>query len=251
MAHGMIQFVQRIDVGLIGGTGIGTRLAALGGTPLHVPTKFGVMRCRVVELSGAKVAVIQRHSTGHKVPPHDVNYLALAAGAQQLGITTCLSSAAVGSLHEEWPVGTLAVCTDFLDFSGRTQTLHSCDVVHTDFTDPFPASRLLLTACKNLKVEAKESAVYACANGPRYETPEEIRRYATLGADVVGMTAATEAIALGEAGVAYGCLSVVTNFAAGLSATKLQHAEVTTAMESSGESVTDVLCEAARLAAGG
>lgn len=249
MPHGMIRLVLRIDVGLIGGTGIGTRLAALDGTPLHVPTKFGVMRCRLVELSGASVAVIQRHSTGHKVPPHDVNYRALAAGAQKLGITTCLSSAAVGSLHEEWPVGTLAVCTDFLDFSGRTQTLFDSEVVHTDFTDPFPASRLLLSACQNLKVEAKESAVYACANGPRYETPEEIKRYAKLGADVVGMTAATEAIALGEAGIAYGCLSVVTNLAAGLSATQLQHTDVTSAMESSGESVTDVLCEAARLAA--
>ena len=83
--------------------------------------------------------------------------------------------------------------------------------------------------------------MYVCSNGPRYETPFEIETYRKLGADVVGMTAASEAIAMREAGIDYACLSVITNFAAGISATPLAHGEVAEQMDKSGEAAIKVL----------
>jgi purine-nucleoside phosphorylase len=68
--------------------------------------------------------------------------------------------------------------------------------------------------------------VYAGVLGPSYETPAEIRMLGMLGADVVGMSTVHEAIALRHRGVRVGALSVVTNFAAGLSDRPLDHAEV-------------------------
>ena len=232
----------KADVGLVGGTGIGERLEALGGQALLVPTPFGALRGRLVEHSGLSLLVVRRHSFGHRVPPHAVAYEAAAEGLRRLGVRACFASAAVGSLREDWGVGTLATCTDFLDVSGRGTTLFRSSVRHTDFSSPFPASQLLV------EDGVLGSCVYANVNGPRYETPGEVSLLRGLGADVVGMTAASEAIAMREAGVAYGCLAVVTNLGTGLSSSSLSHGEVGEAMESCGERAVQIMLRAAHRA---
>jgi purine-nucleoside phosphorylase len=77
--------------------------------------------------------------------------------------------------------------------------------------------------------------------GPSYETPAEIRMLGMLGADVVGMSTVHEAIALRHRGVAVGALSVVTNFAAGLSDGPLDHAEVQAVGAAAREKLTTLL----------
>src|SRR5580700_6582563 len=128
---------MQVDVGIIGGTGIGDRLLKFGGVALHVPTAAGLLRGRYVQINGLNLFLIGRHSAGHKVPPHKVNYKAMALGMKALGVKACLSTAAVGSLRRDWPAGSLAVCCDFLDVTGRHQTLYDRKVVHRDFSDPF------------------------------------------------------------------------------------------------------------------
>jgi 5'-methylthioadenosine phosphorylase len=242
MPHGKIVLVLRADVGLVGGTGVGGRLEALGGSALVVPTPFGPLRGRLVEVEGLSLVVVRRHAEGHKVPPHAVRYDAIADGLRRLGVRACLSSAAVGSLRADWGVGTMAACTDFLDASGRGLTLFSTEVKHTDFSSPFPASGFL----EGEGVVAP--CVYACMDGPRYETPFEVSLLRKLGADVVGMTAASEAIAMREAGVAYGCLAIVTNLGTGLAASQLSHGDVGEAMEQMGEKAVRVLLGACKKA---
>jgi 5'-methylthioadenosine phosphorylase len=235
--------MMRVDVGIVGGTGVSERLDELGGVPVHVPTLAGLVKGRVVDVGDRKVFVMRRHSAGHKVPPHLVNYKAMALGLKALGAKACFSTAAVGSLREDWPTGTMAVCADFLDFSGRQLTLFDREVVHTELGKPFgDAARRALIAAAGVE----ERCVYVCANGPRYETPQEIAVYRQLGGDVVGMTAATEAIAMREAGVDYACLAVVTNLACGLSPTPLGHGEVVAAMRAAGAKAVEALLEAAR-----
>jgi 5'-methylthioadenosine phosphorylase len=236
--------MMRVDVGIIGGTGVSERLAELGGETVHVPTPAGIARGKVVEVDGCTIFSMKRHSEGHKMPPHLVNYKSAALGLKALGAKACFATAAVGSLREDWPTGTQAVCTDFLDFSGREQTLFDREVVHTDFSFPFgqAARDALIKAAKH-----GEMCVYVCSNGPRYETPQEILLYRQLGGDVVGMTAATEAVLMREAGIDYACLAIVTNLAAGLSAAPLAHGDVERAMKSAGTEALDVLLEAVRL----
>jgi 5'-methylthioadenosine phosphorylase len=234
---------MRVDVGIIGGTGIGDRLLALGGTPVHIPTPAGILRGRLTEANGIEVLVVGRHSSGHKVPPHEVNYAAMALGMRSLGIRYCLSTAAVGSLRSDWGPGTLVSCSDFLDFSGRTPTLFNRTVTHTDFTYPF--SKLLRekmgAAATTEAIPVTAEGVYVCANGPRYETPQEIELYQQAGGDLVGMTATSEAILMREAGIEYGCLAIVTNFASGISSTPLNHLEVVEEMNRSGERAVKML----------
>jgi purine-nucleoside phosphorylase len=68
--------------------------------------------------------------------------------------------------------------------------------------------------------------VYAQVPGPHYETPAEIAMLRVLGADLVGMSTAVEAIAARAAGLEVLGVSLVTNAAAGLTGAPLDHAEV-------------------------
>jgi purine nucleoside phosphorylase len=61
-----------------------------------------------------------------------------------------------------------------------------------------------------------QGGVYICTNGPRLETPAEIRSYKILGADYVGMTCATEASLATEAGLKFAALAYSINWAAGI-----------------------------------
>lgn len=238
MAHGKISHVLKADVGLIGGTGVADRLAHLGGRTVHVPTRFGLLKGLLTEQGGRQVVIVRRHSKGHSVPPHKVDFRRIAEGLRCLGVRACFSSAAVGSLRDDWPVGTLASCTDFLDWSSRSQTLFDKQARHTDFSKPFPASKLL--SGKDVLTEC----VYACMNGPRYETPHEVTTLRSLGADVVGMTAATEAVVMREANIQYGCLAVVTNMGCGIAAEPLSHGEVTDVMTQRGDRIVEVMLAA-------
>ena len=234
---------MQVDAAIIGGTGMGDRLMRLGGKALHVPTAAGVMRGRLVHVEGRSVFLASRHSVGHKVPPHRVNYAALALGLRALGVGVCFSTAAVGSLRADWERGSFAVPSDFLDVTGRNLTLFERQVVHTDFSEPFAtrARNAILDGARACGVVAHDGGVYVCGNGPRYETPFEIELYKRVGGDVVGMTAASEAVLMREAGVTYACLCVVTNLAAGMEAEALDHQDVVREMDRAGEQAVAVL----------
>lgn len=239
---------MQADVAIVGGTGVGPRLATWPGRALAVPTPQGLLRGRVSEIQGVKVFAVQRHSAGHKTPPHLVNYRALAIGLKRLGVRACLATAAVGSLRPEFGPGTMLACHDFIDLTARRQTLFNRVVVHRDFSEPFsaPLRGHLVSAGQG---EVHDGGIYVCGDGPRYETPHEIELMRQWGGDVVGMTAATEAILLREAEVPYACLAVVTNLAAGLQA-ELSHEEVVDAMEARGDRIVEILLRAARLSLG-
>ncbi len=235
---------MHVDAAIIGGTGTGDQLLAMPGEVVHLPTSAGFLRGRLLDVEGKKVLALGRHSSGHKVPPHKVNYLAMARGLQELGARACFATAAVGSLRPEWGAGTLVVCSDFIDLTGRFQTLFDTSVVHTDFSQPFAGRNAILKAAGDVGEKVQDGGVYVCGNGPRYETPAEIKLYTQFGGDVVGMTAATEAILMREAGIDYGCLAIVTNLACGITDQPLSHEEVVDEMKRSGSRALKILMRA-------
>ncbi|MGZ5280084.1 MAG: phosphorylase family protein, partial [Pseudobdellovibrionaceae bacterium] len=60
-----------------------------------------------------------------------------------------------------------------------------------------------------------------------YETPAEVRYLKQIGCSAVGMSTVPESIAANHLGLRVAALSCITNLAAGLSAHKLTHQEVT------------------------
>jgi 5'-methylthioadenosine phosphorylase len=163
-------------------------------------------------------------------------------GLKALGVNYCLATAAVGSLRLDWPIGVMVACTDFIDMSGRNLTLFNKTVTHAAMESPFGANPWFLPAALGKANQGR--AVYLQANGPRYETDAEIHAYQGFGADIVGMTAASEATLMREAGIHYECLAVVTNYAAGLGKT-VDHRAVGDVMTHSSEPIFSVLTNAA------
>ena len=81
------------------------------------------------------------------------------------------------------------------------------------------------SAASSLKLKLQEG-VYLQVPGPNFETPAEIRAYGAMGADVVGMSTAVEAVAANHMGMKICGVSCIANMAAGISKTPLTHAEV-------------------------
>jgi len=92
-----------------------------------------------------------------------------------------------------------------------------------DLTELYPAG---LRALARQVDPTLTEGVYAGLNGPQYETPAEVAMLRKLGADLVGMSTALEAIAVHHLGASVLGISLVTNLAAGVSPTPLDHAEV-------------------------
>jgi 5'-methylthioadenosine phosphorylase len=224
---------------IIGGTGIGYLLQTGGGEPVEAATQFGILYA-VRRKDG--IYVVARHGPGHGLPPHKVPYKSISAGLIALGVDRCLSSGAVGSLDPSLRPGDLAAVSDFIDLSGRNVTMFEQGVHHTDFSSAITPTILK----KLLAAGADRSVVYACMNGPRYETPAEIRMLRAMGADVVGMTVATEAVVMREMGIEYGCLAIISNYAAGISDAELSHEEVVAEVNRAAAKAVQILLKAAR-----
>ena len=120
--------------------------------------------------------------------------------------------------------------TDHINFMG-TNPLRGAAVPglprFVDLTETYDKKlrELLFQAGKISKLKLQRG-VYLAVSGPSYETPAEIRAFATLGADAVGMSTVPEAIVARQCGLNVAAVSCITNLAAGISKEKLSHAEV-------------------------
>jgi 5'-methylthioinosine phosphorylase len=211
--------------GVIGGTGI----AALDGlvpVATHQPdTPYGAPSGPIREglLEGRRVYFLQRHGGSPAViPPHRVNYRANLWALQSLGVAEIVAINAVGGISPGMLPGTLVIPHQLIDYTwGREHTFDEGGdnpLMHIDFTEPYDRGlrMALLAAASCAGIACLDTGVYGASQGPRLETAAEIRRMATDGCDVVGMTGMPEAALAKELGIAYASVCMVVNPAAGL-----------------------------------
>jgi len=233
-----------IDAVIIGGSGVGKHLLTLGGSPLAVSTAFGTVRGQVLLVDGWKIMLLPRHGRGHKQPPHLVNYRAQARAAQELGAKLCLSTAAVGALTTDIAIRDTVICDGMIDASRqRPLTQFDTGVKHTPISQPFANS--VRAALIESSPVSRTRGVYLGVDGPRFETPDEILMFRAWGADLVGMTASSEAVAMAESRVPYGLLAIVTNYGCGLSDIPPSDEEVQEIMRDESPQIAQILIQSA------
>ena len=226
-------------IAIIGGSGVYDPEALQGFEKKLIETPYGPASCTVGKLFGNQVVFITRHGVGHSVPPHKINYRANIWALKSLGTEEILATTAVGSLNPEMTAGHFVVCSDVLDFTkSRINTFFDGErlpVGHVDFTHPYcERVRAKLIAClKELDIPFHTHGTYVCTEGPRFESAAEVKMFANLGGDVVGMTNCPESVLAREAEMHYSTCSIVTNMGAGISKTPLSHQEVLDAMAES------------------
>ena len=178
------------------------------------------------------VIFVARHGKDHTIPPHKINYRANIWGLKKLGVTFIISTTAVGSLNENFKPGHFVLTDQFLDFTkNRITTFYEGGdrpVAHLDVTNPYcPELRDILQKVGTEQgLTIHNGGTYVCTEGPRFETPAEIKMFHMLGGDTVGMTNVPEVNLANEAEMAYATISMITNYAAGISESALTHAEV-------------------------
>lgn len=148
-----------------------------------------------------------------------------------LGAKTLIITNAAGGLNPSYTQGDLVAISDHLNLTHTNPLLgHNLDELGPRFPDMTTAydpelRKIAVKVARNQGVTLK-SGVYAGLLGPSYETPAEIRMLASIGADLVGMSTVCEVIAARHAGMRVLGISCVTNLAAGISQTELDHGEV-------------------------
>lgn len=146
------------------------------------------------------------------------------------GVRDLLLTNAAGGLNRKFRAGDFMALTDHINFMGANP-LRGPDIPgrnrFVDLTGAYDAAlrHLLFAAGKISKIKLRRG-VYLAVSGPSYETPAEIRAFARLGADAVGMSTVPEVIVARQCGLRVAAISCITNLAAGIAPEKLSHADV-------------------------
>ena len=244
--------VSHHDIGVTLGSGWGGAAELLGTVVAEIPTAeipgfvapavaghLGVTRSiRIERADGSTRNVLVLGSRTHYYEGKGVRRVAHGVRTvAATGATTMVLTNGCGGLHVEWRPGQVVLLKDQINLTGASPLEGATFVDLTDLYTP------------RLRDIAREvdptlpDGVYAQFPGPHYETPAEVRMAGILGADLVGMSTALEAIAARQAGMEILGMSLVTNLAAGISPYKLDHSEVIEAGIEAGPRISRLLAE--------
>lgn len=149
----------------------------------------------------------------------------------KLGIKILILTSAVGGINRAYRAGDIVFITDHINFMGDNPLRGEHEI---EFGERFPDMSEIynkeimekaINAAKKCNIPFHKG-VYIAVRGPSYETPQEIRAFRRLGADVVGMSVVPEAIVAHQMGMKVLGIAFVSNLAAGIARRRLSHKEV-------------------------
>ena len=212
-------------IGIIGGSGVYEITEKADKCEEKViDTDYGQVTVSLLDIFSKKVAFIPRHAAGHSIPPHKINYRANIDALKKVGVNKIIATNSVGSMNTDMAPGSFVIPDDFLDFSqDRKKTFYEDKVVHVDVTEAYcPQLRDVLAKSGDVIL----GGTYVCTEGPRFETPAEIKMFKMLGGDLVGMTGVPEVTLAREREICYNSICIVSNYASGISEEELTIDEV-------------------------
>ena len=210
---------DRIEIGVIGGTGLYSMPGIADRRSLKVSTPWGEPSGDIVtgSIAGKRVAFLARHGVGHRLSPSQVPYRANIFALKSLGVRFIISVNACGSLREDYRPGDIVIPDQLFDHTRRrpATTFFEQDLVaHVSVADPFCDNlrAVLAGSLKKAGGRVHGEGTFIIIEGPRFSTRGESRIYRQWGCDIIGMTACPESWLAREAEIAYACLAHVTDY---------------------------------------
>jgi 5'-methylthioadenosine phosphorylase len=205
-------------IGIVGGSGLYDLDGLTDQRWQRVASPFGEPSDELLfgTLDGQPIVFLPRHGRGHRIPPHEINFLANIDALKRAGVTAIVSMSAVGSLREDFTPGTFVLCDQFVDRTlRRPKTFFGTGLVaHVSMAHP-TCGRLmeaLAATAAQVGVTAVRGGTYVAMEGPQFSTRAEAEVHRRLGCDVVGMTNLPEAKLAREAELCYATIAMVTDF---------------------------------------
>ena len=236
------------EIGVFGGSGFYSFLE--DAEEVTVETPYGTPSDSFVigTVGGRRVAFLPRHGRRHQLPPHMIPYRANLWAMRELGVRRIIGPCASGSLSRDLPPGAFGVCDQFVDrTSGRHHTFHvGPETTHVSAADPYcdDLRRVLLETGRELGLDIRDGGTVVVVQGPRFSTRAESRWFATMGWEVINMTAYPEGWLARELELCYANVSLITDHDVGLGEQgdgPVSHAGVVAMVEANNERLRRLL----------
>ncbi|OMH40881.1 MTAP family purine nucleoside phosphorylase [Desulfurobacterium indicum] len=189
----------------------------------RIETPFGLSNpiYRIKSPSGIEFLFLSRHGEkDYELTAPFVNYRANIYAAKKCGVERIVAWTGPGSIREEFKPGDYVIPDDLIDFTKKRD--------YTFFENRgLGFVRQNPVFCPEIRDALKDvlyekgfafhvGGTYVCTEGPRLETPAEIRMFKGFGGDLVGMTLVPEVFLAKELEMCYGAICYVTNYAEGI-----------------------------------
>ncbi|MGP0566080.1 MULTISPECIES: MTAP family purine nucleoside phosphorylase [unclassified Nitrospina] len=183
---------------------------------------------------------LSRHGeTDYSLTAPFVNYRANIYALKECGVQRIIAWSGPGIINRAYRPGEFVLPHDVIDETRNREStfFKGRGVGFIRQSHPFcPEVRDALHESMHLSgVTHHDKAVYVCTQGPRLESPAEIKKFRIVGADLVGMTLCPEAFLARELEMCYAPVCYLTNYAEGVVERDFKKGELFEGMQSSEE----------------
>src|SRR5271157_2638104 len=205
-------------VGVIGGSGVYHLPGLVDIREEVVATPWGEPSdaLRFGRIAGTEAVFLARHGRGHRFSPSTINDRANIDALKRAGVTDVIALSACGSFHRELYPGTFVMIDQFEDrtYLRQSSFFGTGCVAHVSMAHPIAPllRRRLLAAAEAEGIPCRDGGTYVCIEGPQFSSLAESLGFQARGADVIGMTGATEAKLAREAEISYATVAMVTDY---------------------------------------
>jgi 5'-methylthioadenosine phosphorylase len=205
-------------VGVIGGSGVYhlPGLTDVREDPVSSPWGDPSDKLRFGRVGATEAVFLARHGRGHRFSPSTINYRANIDALKRAGVTDIIALSACGSFHRELYPGMFVMIDQFEDrtYLRQSSFFGTGCVAHVSMAHPIAPllRRRLLAAAEAERIPCRDGGTYVCIEGPQFSSLAESLGYQSRGADVIGMTGATEAKLAREAEISYATVAMVTDY---------------------------------------
>jgi len=205
-------------IGIVGGTGLYNLDGLTGQRWVKIDSPFGAPSDSLLlgRLGTTDIVFLPRHGRGHRIPPHEINFLANIDALKRAGATCVISVSAVGSLRSDLPPGTFVVVDQMIDRTLRKPKTFFGTGLCAHVSMGHPTCRRLIDhlylAGSELGLEIVKGGTYVVMEGPQFSSMAESELHRSWKADVIGMTNMPEAKLAREAELCYATVAMVTDF---------------------------------------